>query len=798
MGKAALEESNFTCLDWQNFGESANYPYGIIAAGLDDGCVSLWDPSQMFASGSKKLSDSEVVGVGCLSLQELHKTPAHCLEINALKPNLIASGGSEVYIQNIEKDPSKPEVFSPGSPNYHEGSSVSSVSWNRHVPYILASSSQNGLTVVWDLRNKNPIFNISEADKGNRSLIASWNPEISCQLAVIYDNDKYPEVQIWDLRHPQGPMASLPSRSKGLHKMDWYSRDPSLIMTAGRDNKTYLWNYKTGELLHENQLDSEVSSMKWSSKLPGIYSLSYISGETSILSINDDTHQIEGDWAPDWLKPKCGARFAFDGRLVTFSEKNGSVVQQYYVADNNPALNQAVEELEKYFGTDDANVAAVSDHLSANLEYTPEEREEWNFIKLQSTSQAKNLIRYLGYNENEITKKAEDYTGKTHKKREEEQTSSVIKPSKHFFDYVHLSTKEAENFFDKISEEPNKLKKSLHKELKLGFDCDNGEDEKEVLVPETHTKNINWDAGVEKIIKANLLIGNIEGAIDCLLKCGRTAEALLLAYSKGTELFQNTAKAFFVQSNDHFVKNVIGSVYDNKFEELVRNYPLDSWKECVAMCASLNEPKQFRLLIDLLGDRFLKANCTHQALLCFILSHNMSKILEVYFDKYKEFPRNSIDRKVFLIWSFEKCLSLRNLIGDHASNNIFDKFVIEVALVLSNLDKTELALRFLDLANLKNPAVLRIRDRIFHSQAQITRHFKIIDPPFSVEHVSIKSQVRKGAIGGLQGKPQPIARKDMYSLCQPIRPISEQQSGKKPMPVCLFTPPGKFINPLEL
>ena len=27
---------------------------------------------------------------------------------------------------------------------------------------------------------------------------------------------------------------------------------------------------------------------------------------------------------------------------------------------------------------------------------------------------------------------------------------------------------------------------------------------------------MNWDAGIEKIVKENLIIGNYEGAIDCL------------------------------------------------------------------------------------------------------------------------------------------------------------------------------------------------------------------------------------------------------------------------------------------
>eukprot|EP00331_Platyophrya_macrostoma_P030170 CAMPEP_0176439328 /NCGR_PEP_ID=MMETSP0127-20121128/19875_1 /TAXON_ID=938130 /ORGANISM="Platyophrya macrostoma, Strain WH" /LENGTH=1227 /DNA_ID=CAMNT_0017823571 /DNA_START=210 /DNA_END=3893 /DNA_ORIENTATION=- len=768
MGKATTQQSNFTCMDWQPFDESETYQYGIIAAGMNDGCVTLWDPSQMISSGSKNLSDEEVVGLGCVCLQELHNTPVYCIEINSLRPNLIVSGGSEVYLHNIEKNISEPEVFSPGQPNYHEGSFVTSVNWNRQVQHIFASASQNGLTVIWDLKSRKPIFNFSDNNNAKRKVICSWNPEIATQIAVVYDDEKYPELQIWDLRNPQGAVISFPhNQSRGIHGLDWCLRDPSLIMTAGRDNRVYFHNYKTGELILDNPLNSEISSVKWSPKLPGIYSVSYSSGESSVFSINDENHQVEGDWAPDWVKPKFGARFSFDGRLVYFSEKNGSVIEEYHVSDINPELKQAVEELEMDFGTGDANVAAVSDRHSLNMEYTQEEREEWNLIKLQSASQTKGLVRFLGYNEKEIIKKAETYTGKTHKKREEEVSAGVNsnqKTSKPSFVFAGLSMKEANSFFDQISEIADKPKEKPHKgDLNVAREFINEENEKEILVPETVSKNTNWNAGIEKIVKTNILIGNIEGAIDCLLKSGRTAEALLLAYSKGTDLFQSTISAYFVQSKDQFVRTVIKNLVDNKLDELVQSYALDAWKECVAICASLSVPKQFLSLMDSLGDRFLNEKHVDNAVLCYILSHNVPKILDIYLQKYKEYPRNANDQKIFLIRSFEKILTLKNLIGDHTPNNIFDKFTIEIAILLNNLDKPELALRFLDAANLHNPAVLRIRDRIFHSKRDVALHFKLINPPFAYENVSIKMKVQQrggqhqhqtgtqGQFGGNQG-----------------------------------------------
>lgn len=36
------------------------------------------------------------------------------------------------------------------------------------------------------------------------------------------------------------------------------------------------------------------------------------------------------------------------------------------------------------------------------------------------------------------------------------------------------------------------------------------------------SKNMNWNEGVEKIIKQSILIGNLEEAVDCCLKVGRS------------------------------------------------------------------------------------------------------------------------------------------------------------------------------------------------------------------------------------------------------------------------------------
>ena len=59
--------------------------------------------------------------------------------------------------------------------------------------------------------------------------------------------------------------------------MDWCLTDPSLIMTLGRDNKVCVWNYKLPEnenMVFERNVNDVGKEIKWSPKLPGIYSIS--------------------------------------------------------------------------------------------------------------------------------------------------------------------------------------------------------------------------------------------------------------------------------------------------------------------------------------------------------------------------------------------------------------------------------------------------------------------------------------------------------------------------------------------
>lgn len=84
--------------------------------------------------------------------------PVYTAEFNTYKPNLIAIGGDEVLVVDISKDLDNPIIIAPGESNLHENSLITSVSWNKKVPHILASASSNGVAVVWNLKTNQVSF----------------------------------------------------------------------------------------------------------------------------------------------------------------------------------------------------------------------------------------------------------------------------------------------------------------------------------------------------------------------------------------------------------------------------------------------------------------------------------------------------------------------------------------------------------------------------------------------------------------------------------------------------------------
>ena len=602
------------------------------------------------------------------------------------------------------------------------------MSWNRKVPHILGSASQNGTSVVWDLKLNKAIFNFSDPSRvaNNRNVCLSWNPEIPTQIAVVYDDAKVPELQIWDLRNPKGPIFStVKGHTKGIHYLDWSVTDTSSIITLGRDNKVCLWNYKlaSNNLVSEFSLNEPCTQVKWSPRQADIYSVTTATGNSTIYSLNNQLNHI-----PAWMRTPVGARFSFDGRLAVFSEKGGVNVKEYKVKAADESLEQYIEEFEKNFTTTKVDVQSLSQNRLNSMLLDEKDKQEWQFIQAAAKNDPDEIIEALGFEKAKIIKKAENYTGKYYVTKTGEETKKKTTE----IGFTVQTAEEAEDFFSVLG----KRGTSEAVERPIGSIVDVSE---EYTIQETIVKNTNWNAGIEKIIKNNILMGNIEGAVDSALKCGRVAEALLLAYAEGGEIFKTTIKSYVTSSNDPFVKNVIRYLVEDQRDELVLNYSLDDWKECVALCVSLSQKdgSSFKKYMDQIATRFIEERKDYDtALLCYILSKDFQRILETYASYSEKLQKGTLDYTIFLMNTIEKIIALKTITQFYEPNSLVDRFLFELSKVLQNYNRDLLILNLLTINDSFGFECLVIKDRLLNSSEEFQGLFTSRNFPFRRENVN--------------------------------------------------------------
>ena len=166
-----------------------------------------------------------------------------------------------------------------------------------------------------------------------------WNPEIPTQFLVANDDDQNPSLNIWDLRNPDYPVATYSDiHYNGILSVNWCLSDPNLIVSSAKDFRTVIFNSKTGERVLEFPTQQSFKKICWSNVLKGKMAGMDTEGNAQILSFLPEglfsspnrpfatpiPSQQNTLYAPKYLHPRCGARFGFGNKLVTFGAGSGS------------------------------------------------------------------------------------------------------------------------------------------------------------------------------------------------------------------------------------------------------------------------------------------------------------------------------------------------------------------------------------------------------------------------------------------------------------------------------------------
>ncbi|KZV82092.1 WD40 repeat-like protein [Exidia glandulosa HHB12029] len=419
-------------------------PQGVIAAGMENGELGLWDPEKIVVSAEP----SEAL----IYSNNTHTGPVRGLDFNNLQNNLLATGAvnGEVYIWDL-KDPSKP--YSPGARS-SKLDEITSLAWNGQVAHILATSSSSGYTVVWDLRGKREVVALTYAGGagtvGQVSAVGGalgakrgmsdvcWHPDNATRLVTASEDDTSPVIMVWDLRNARAPEKLLEGHDKGVLSLSWCRQDSDLLLSCGKDNRALCWNPNTSEIIGELPAgDNWAFQVDWCPKNPDLLATAYFDGTIGVHSLQStnadspdaraaaaapqtdgsDVFDVPGysshksqsklslKQPPKWLRRPASCSFGYGGKLVTVSNiagpsgKNQSSSVHLHQVVTEPTIAERAKSLLDASSSEDLIALAQQKSEGAQTD-----AETWKaLLSLFRANSRDELVTMLGFSKAEIT-----------------------------------------------------------------------------------------------------------------------------------------------------------------------------------------------------------------------------------------------------------------------------------------------------------------------------------------------------------------------------------------------------------
>uniref|UniRef100_A0A0E0ANQ7 Sec16 Sec23-binding domain-containing protein n=1 Tax=Oryza glumipatula TaxID=40148 RepID=A0A0E0ANQ7_9ORYZ len=709
---SAPSPDRFNRLSWSRPGaaDGDSFSLGLLAGGLSDGSVAVWNPLSMINSEGKA-EDALVARL------EKHTGPVCGLEFSELTPNRLASGAEqgELCIWDL-KNPSEPVVFPPlKSVGSSAQAEISYLTWNPKFQHILATASSNGMTVVWDLRNQKPLTSFSDSNRTKCSVL-QWNPDMSTQLIVASDDDNSPSLRVWDVRKTISPVREFVGHSKGVIAMSWCPYDSSYLLTCSKDNRTICWDTVSGEIMSELPASSNGNfDIHWYRKIPGVVAASSFDVKIGIYNLEFSGLYAAGDSAigaparprapaPKWLKCPTGASFGFGGKLVSFHQAaptQGAQVHVHNLVIEQSLVSRSTEFEAAIQNGDKSSLRALCDK-KAQESLSDEERETWGFLRVMfedGDAARTKLLAHLGFNP-----------------PQEQTSSSTDELNRTLADTLNLDhgaptdtsdsqfmVDNGEDFFNN----PQPSETSLAEES-ISTNGQQIEQEMPVNVEPS-------DPSVDKSIQHALVVGDYKGAVNLCLAANRMADALVIAHAGGSALWESTRNQYLKNTVSPYLK-VVSAMVGNDLMSFVSTWPLNAWKETLALLCTFARKEEWNVLCDTLASRLLGVGDTLAATLCYICAGNIDKAVEIWSRdlKSEDGGKTYVDLLQDLM---EKTITLALATGHKSFSASLSKLVENYAELLASQGLLKTAMEYLKLlgSDEHSHELAILRDRIAFS-----------------------------------------------------------------------------------
>lgn len=437
----------FCAIEWGL--PSRPHPYGLIASGLADGTVRIFDAAPLIRQKNSGNDENFAVLHGTSAAQKKHTGPVRSLAFNPLLPTRLATGGADGQVlvwdfANVSTGPSvRPLAVEQNANNVAQREEVTSTAWNRKLEHILGTATSSGVLNVWDLRRGSRVMNIRNPRGRLRCSALEWHPEIATQIIVACDEDQDSGATLWDLRNASAPVMSyIHHGPNGVSAMSWCPHDSDMLLTSSRDSRTVAVSVSSGEVISEAPQTANWNfDVKWSPRIPGMYLASSQDGTITVNSlmtaatgpsVSSETAnalaESFGEMAggfqagvqeqspravdkprisynlirpPKWLKKPVSISFGFGGRMASLSQKDEGRINVGSFDESFSELADACGKLDEILlgmAADDPSPALDWCKQSSAKAESKRDKMAWDALGMMFQQDCRRVaLKYLGF-----------------------------------------------------------------------------------------------------------------------------------------------------------------------------------------------------------------------------------------------------------------------------------------------------------------------------------------------------------------------------------------------------------------
>eukprot|EP00177_Eucheuma_denticulatum_P002536 GFKZ01004558.1.p1 GENE.GFKZ01004558.1~~GFKZ01004558.1.p1 ORF type:complete len:1272 (+),score=154.97 GFKZ01004558.1:212-4027(+) len=692
----------FCSIDWAI--PSRAHPAGLIAGGLGDGTVRVWDAATLIRSSQGRTDENTGVLFGGPTAQKMHTAPVRALAFNPNMPTRLATGSADgqILVWDLANPSAGPAVRPPAKRQTasHAGlkEEITATAWNRRVPHILATATSSSTVSIWDLKKGSWVIDIRNPRGRLRCSSLAWHPENATQIVVCCEEDEFTGAVLYDLRNSSSPILSYPHHgARGVVSSHWCPHDSDLLLTSSRDSRTVAVSVSSGDIVSEAPQTAKWNfDVKWSPRIPGLYLASAFDGRITINSLMTSTtapsvssetvHALAesfGEMAdgfqsnvsekspraveaqrvsynvtrpPKWLQKPVSMSFGFGGVRASFSSKDTSrvvTIESYH--ESFPGLSEGPLELDKVLmdvtSENPAPAREWCEKAAASAE-TPREKMAWDGLALMfQTDCRRKVLQYLGF-ELPPPDAGDEISMPVYGLSRSQPLAVPVRPAP--LPAVDIP----ENKIDATAavgslangasamnldgpapwevSDPAEDDVNVKDSILDGDDTVNGGMDGSVNKPNgTSLEAVNMSKGlasksrseIESLIKRSVIVGDFKAAVEACMHVGRSADALLIAYAGGPDLWLKTQTEYLSQISSSEGSSIVGAVAGpkSKMDTFVceaAEAGKESWKEALAVVLTYSAAEDISASCSALGQRLLVGNDPAAALFCFICAGN--------------------------------------------------------------------------------------------------------------------------------------------------------------------------------